>query len=449
MGGSTTAIGHDGCCLPHDRHPVRIGHLGHQHRSRRECLDVLAAGQSLDRSDRHAFADRHAFDQSRPVPRDQVGPKRVDVSDGLHGLGTGLDDEQLARQPILGPLDVHRRAVVVLDHHRPPGQVDDLVVVEHELVPLRVGGRTPLGCSRARSVDQLLGLRAERAPDDRRECRVGEERLEDGVAIGADRPLHHRFPESPRAVDLHDVGEPGLGVEGEHDTGRAQIGAHHVLYADRQRHFQMVEALGGSVADGTIGEQRRHAVTHRGDDGVGSDDVQEALVLPGKARLGQILGGCAASYRNRHGLDACHVAEFSVRAEDCVPQRVRDRRRGDGGTDGSTDSLERSLVRRQLIQLSLDQGSEPVRVDQCPIGRRSDGEASGDLDACVLERREHLAQRGVLPADKSDVARADVGQRQHQWRSSRWVVIHDHSMPAGPGPANGRRSRPFDRAPGS
>jgi hypothetical protein len=83
-----------------------------------------------------------------------------------------------------------------------------------------------------------------------------QQRLEHLVLVGIDRALHDVLAQPPGGIDDHHLVEAGLGVDGEHHPGAADVGAHHHLHADRQRHLQVVEALGLAVADGAVGEER-------------------------------------------------------------------------------------------------------------------------------------------------------------------------------------------------
>ena len=91
-------------------------------------------------------------DDSRPAgpdalpdgrgPRSRTGPRARCSSEALdrprlglrlHRLRPRLEDEELAADAVLRPLDVHRAArVVVLDRHHHAGEVDHVVVVERE-----------------------------------------------------------------------------------------------------------------------------------------------------------------------------------------------------------------------------------------------------------------------------------------------------------------------------
>ena len=93
-------------------------------------------------------------------------------------------------------------------------------------------------------------------------------------------------------------GKPRLGIDGEHHPGAADVGAHHPLDADRERDLQVVEALDLAVADGPVGEQRGVAAAAGVQQFPLARDVQEGLLLPGEARVRQVLGRRAAAHRH-------------------------------------------------------------------------------------------------------------------------------------------------------
>ena len=52
--------------------------------------------------------------------------------------------------------------------------------------------------------------------------------------------------------------------------------------------------------------------------------------------------------------------------------------------------------------------SEPIRLDKLPIRFSGSGEARRHPDAFFFEAANHLAERGIFPADASDIATTDV-----------------------------------------
>ena len=89
-----------------------------------------------------ACADREPGDEQLAGLVEVVRRERPGAGVRLHGLGAGLDDEQLAGAPVLGPLDVHRALVVRLDRRAPAGEREHLVVVEDERAALLVAVST-------------------------------------------------------------------------------------------------------------------------------------------------------------------------------------------------------------------------------------------------------------------------------------------------------------------
>ena len=91
-----------------------------------EVITRTGAGADL-------LPDRPPLDEHRPALRRSgtAAPTPAGCA-GLHRLGAGLQDVELAVDAVLAPLDVHRPAVVVLDDQRLPGQLLDLGVGEAE-----------------------------------------------------------------------------------------------------------------------------------------------------------------------------------------------------------------------------------------------------------------------------------------------------------------------------
>ena len=123
---------------------------------------------------------------------------------------------------------------------------------------------------------------------------VGEQRLEDLILVGIDGALHHVLAQAPGGVDQHDLRSKPVSVSMVNiDAGAGEVGAHHLLHADRQRDLQVVEALGLPVADGAVGEERGETAAAGVEQGRVAPDIEEGLLLAGEACLRQVLGGGA------------------------------------------------------------------------------------------------------------------------------------------------------------
>jgi hypothetical protein len=191
----------------------------------------VGPGQQAHRAGGDGVADGEARRQAASLLLQPELPQRGRRPARLHGLGAGLDDEDLAALAVLGPLDVHRPAVVLLDRRSVARDLEHLGVVERRSRPLG-GGRFD-GPGSLRRVHHLGLLGAQAAVEDGGEPRVVEEGLEDDVLIGIDHALHHALAEPERRIDHDRAREAGVGVEREHHAGAAEVGADHALDAHR------------------------------------------------------------------------------------------------------------------------------------------------------------------------------------------------------------------------
>ena len=122
--------------------------------------------------------------------------------------------------------------------------------------------------------------------------------LEDDVFIRGDRTLHHVFAKAIGGADEDRVAKAGLGIDREHDAGTGQVGTHHTLHADPQRHLEVIEALVHAIADGPVGEERGEAAFARLQQRRDALYVEIRLLLAGEARIGQVFGGGRGSHRD-------------------------------------------------------------------------------------------------------------------------------------------------------
>ena len=80
--------------------------------------------------------------------------------------------------------------------------------------------------------------------------------LEDDPFVRRRHPLHNRFTQPPRAVDDDRITKTGFRIEREHHARAGQIGAHHRLHADGERHLEVVEAARRAIRDGAVSPER-------------------------------------------------------------------------------------------------------------------------------------------------------------------------------------------------
>ena len=173
--------------LLHDQDPVRVGHLGDQDRPWPEAVDVLDAADDAGVAGGDALADGGS-EMSLHQPDGDLPGRRTAPTALFPDV---LNHVDLAGLPVLCPFHVHRPAVMALDGCRPAAKLENLVVAEHEGLPLPLRG---LDDCRARApaaaVDELALLAAPRLLDDRPVARVVEKRQVDDTC--RDRPCPGR-----------------------------------------------------------------------------------------------------------------------------------------------------------------------------------------------------------------------------------------------------------------
>ena len=291
VAGAPAAVGDDGRGALHHRLPVRVGHVGDQHVAGLHLVHLADAVDQPHRAGADLLADRAALGQHGAAAQQLEALLGLALLLAFHGLGTGLEDVDLAVGAVLAPFDVHRAAVVLLDHQRVFGELLDLVVGQRiavALLGLHVGGLDQLARGLlllGRGEFHLDQLGAQVAADHR--ALAGTQGgLVDVELVGVHGTLHHGLAQAVARGDEHHVLEARLGVDGEHHAGRAEVGAHHALHAGRQRHHVVGEALVHAVADGAVvvegGEHLLHLVQHVLD----ADDVQEGFLLAGEGGVG-------------------------------------------------------------------------------------------------------------------------------------------------------------------
>ena len=129
---------------------------------------------------------------------------------------------------------------------------------------------------------------------------AGPERgLEDPEFVRIELPLDDGFAQSESAVDEHHVPESAVRIQGEDDARRRALRDHHLLHRDGEQDAQMIESVLDAVHDGPVGEDRGEAVPAGGDKRSLSANPEIALVLPGEAGLGEVLGRRARPDRHR------------------------------------------------------------------------------------------------------------------------------------------------------
>ena len=262
--------------------------------------------------------------------------------------------------------------------------------------------------------------------DDRRQARSSQQRLEDLVLVRIDGALHDVLAQAPGRVDHDHVREPGLGIEREHDTGTADVGTHHALYANRQRHRHVIETLCRAVADRPVGEERGVAAPAGVHERLLAADVEKRLLLPREARVRQVLGSGARTHRDVQLLFPRPAAKLGIGRLNRLRRLLRPLSFEDHRPDRSACVAERRVARFQIPDTTPDLLLQPVGADEIAVGGGRRGETGRDRNPPGPERRDHLAKRRVLSADAADVPSAHVlEQDDERLVSDRCCFTHD------------------------
>jgi hypothetical protein len=224
----------------------------------------------------------------------------------------------------------------------------------------------------------------------------------------------------------------------EHDARGGQVGPHHALHADRERHLPVREAALGAVDDRAVREQRREAAPAALDERGAPAHVEVGLLLAGEARFGEVLGGGAAAHRDVERLGGVG-AQAVVRLDQGGLEIARQRRRQDRLAHAAPPGLQVVDVAdvepgerpvHQAIETGLGQ-EDPVRLG----GHR---EAVRHQDASRRSLPVQFPEGGVLATHGPDVVDADVLEPTDQSR-------HDVPVP----PNRPARTRPGPWCPGA
>lgn len=202
------------------------------------------------------------------------------------------------------------------------------------------------------------------------------------------------------------------GVSGEHDTGT--IRRDHLLHHHRHRRFVVV-ALGISVGDGARRPQRRPATENRVHQGIGADDVGEALVYPGKGHRGGVLGRGRGPHGHRYV-----GAEPGVGAHQFGPQV--------GGETGLVDQFGASLGQPPAFLGQLARAQPLAGLERSGVVAQSRGGQRIEVGP-VLDHETggngqpgpgHLTQVGSLTTHRVAVGERQVGEPEDPRRGDRW-----------------------------
>ena len=199
-----------------------------------------------------------------------------------------------------------------------------------------------------------------------------------------------------------------FGVERKHHAARCLVRAHHLHDADRKADLQVIEAVLVAIDDGTVGEHRGEALPAGLEQIVQATHIEEALMLPGEACGGQILRRGRTAHGHGHSCTVLALQATVVFGK----QRLHPVGAGGGMDDrpglGRRGGQPGDIVAAHALQQRLQARPGIRRRQGVAVEAGRQGKSVGDLHALGRQGGIHLAQRGVLAADRGDVAGSDV-----------------------------------------
>ncbi len=413
VAGTPAPVGDDGRGTLHHRFPIGVGHVGDQHVARLHAVHVVQRLDHAGHARTNLGADGTAFGDHFALALQRVALDLGGLGARLHRFRACLDDEQLAADAVLGPLDVHRAAVMLFDDQRLLGQFLHVLIADRESVTHLDRGVLDLDAlARDVRIDHADGLGAQRTAQDRRLAGM-QAGLVDVELVRVDRALHDHFAQADRGGDKHHVTEAGLGVQGEQHARRTHARAHHQLHAGGQEHVFMLEAMVHAVGDGTVVIKRGKHFLDLVHDIVGTGDVEEGFLLAGKRGIRQIFGGGRGAHGHGDVAAAVLRAQLGVGIADVLVKLRLQRGVDHPATDFLAGSGQGSdifhIQRGQLVENALGQ---VVMGDEVLERLGGGGITTGDGHPQTGKIADHLPERGVLATYAGQVGQAQLMQPQ-------------------------------------
>ena len=412
MAGTAAAVGHDGGSTFHHRFPIRVGHVGNEYVA---CFNGIHLGGIFHQA-YFALADfltdGTAFAQDNFFAVDgEAAQVAAAVFLGFHGLRTGLQDVEFAVQTVAAPFNVHWAAVVFFDGQRVMGQLGNFGVGNGEALTvffryIDVGDRfTGFGFVGKDHFDlfRTHGF----TQDSRFAC--FQSRFEYIEFVRVDRALYDVFAQAVRRGNENNLVVTGLGIDGEHHTGRAAVGAHHALYACGKGDDVVFEAFVDTVRNGTVVVQGSEYMAHGFFNVFQAVDVQEGFLLTGKRSIRQVFCCCGRTYGNGNVRTAGIGNHFVPSCFDFSIQLLRERSIQNPLTDFFTHARQLGNVFNiQLFQGFGNTLAQTIVSQESAIGFGSGRKTTGNAYAFFSQLADHFAQRGIFTAHSLNVSHTQV-----------------------------------------
>ena len=414
VAGAPAAVGHDGRSALHDRLPIGVGHIGHEHVAGLHRVHLADVVDDAHRAGADFLPNGTAFDQHGGAALELVAVFHRVGGLAFDGLRARLQDVQLAVDAVLAPFDVHGPAVMVFNHQRVAGELLNVGVGQRVAVAQlggHVGGFDQLGASglflQAGEL-HLQQLGAQAAADHRALART-QHGFVHVKLVRVDGALHHGFAQTVARGNKHHVRKTRFGVDGEHDTGRTQVRAHHALDTGAQSHMLVGKALVHAVADGAVVVERGKYFADLVQHVFNAQHVQKRFLLTGERGVGQVFG----RGRRAHGKGRSRVARtqcLKCRA-DALLQIGRERLHFHHGADLSPGHGQGAHVLDiERAQARVDAAAQVLVGQKGTKSVRRGGKAGRHFHA-FGQLGNHFAQAGVFAAHGLDVAHAKVLKR--------------------------------------
>ncbi len=224
--------------------------------------------------------------------------------------------------------------------------------------------------------------------------------------------MHHGFAQAVAGSDKHHFFKAGFGVDGEHHTGSAQIGAHHALHAGGQSHHVVLKALVHAVGDGAVVVQRREHFLHLVQHVFNAHHVQESFLLTRKRCIGQVFGCCGRTHGKRSG--CVTTLQGNESSADGGFQVSGERLCFHHGADFCADGGQCAhIVHVQRLQLGRDFVGQTFKGQEFTESVGGGRKAGGHAHA-LGQLGNHFAEGGVFTANDFDVAHTQIFERHDQ-----------------------------------
>ena len=209
----------------------------------------------------------------------------------------------------------------------------------------------------------------------------GTRRGVDEIVVGIHGSRYEPITETADGVDRGATATAGDWLGGEQDSRRVR--SNHVLDHDREPEPGIGHVVRRAIRDDALVPERRPAAADGVDDFVFSEDVEDRVLLPCEARLGEVLGGRGRAHRH------------AGRAERAI--RLADR-----SCDLVGDLRSKQAIARVARIARID--ARRARGYRVRLGR--DDEAVRDGEA----RAHELAEVRALPTGRREIARREICQ---------------------------------------